>query len=75
MTVEESGKGQSLKASCRLLGYTRQAFYKQKRRVERKAILSIDMLTPAEAHATAGPLQRRWKNYYSANASFSQAMA
>lgn len=37
--------------------------------------LSIDMLTPAEAHATAGPLQKRWKNYYSANAFLSQAMA
>jgi transposase InsO family protein len=37
--------------------------------------LSIDMLTPADAHAAAGPLQRRWKNYYSANVSLSQAMA
>lgn len=37
--------------------------------------LSIDMLTPAEAHATTGPLQRRWKNYYSANNFLSQAMA
>lgn len=25
--------------------------------------LSIDMLTPAEAHAATGPLQKRWKNY------------
>lgn len=37
--------------------------------------LSIDMLTPAEAHAATGPLQRRWKNYYSANNFLSQAMA
>ena len=37
--------------------------------------LSIDMLTPAEAHVTAGPLQKRWKNYYSANVFLSQAMA
>lgn len=36
MTVEESGKGRSLNVSCRLLGYTRQAFYKSKHRVERK---------------------------------------
>ena len=37
--------------------------------------LSIDMLTPAEAHAKTGPLARRWKNYYSANNFLSQAMA
>ena len=37
--------------------------------------LSIDMLTPAEAHATSGPLTRRWKNYYSANNFLSQAAA
>ena len=37
--------------------------------------LSIDMLTPAEAHARSGPLTRRWKNYYSANNFLSQAMA
>jgi len=37
MFVTESGR-RSLKASCRLLGYTRQAFYKQKTRIERKAI-------------------------------------
>jgi len=38
MTVEESGKGRSLNTSCRLLGYTRQAYYKQKRRVEERAL-------------------------------------
>ena len=38
MTVEESGKGRSLKELCCLLGYTRQAYYKSKRRVERRAI-------------------------------------
>ncbi len=38
MTVEENGKGRSLKVLCRLLGYTRQAYYKQKRRVEERAI-------------------------------------
>ncbi len=27
--------------------------------------LSIDMLTPAEAHTRTGELKRRWKNYYS----------
>jgi len=27
--------------------------------------LSIDMLTPAEAHARSGELKRRWKNYFS----------
>ncbi len=27
--------------------------------------LSIDMLTPAEAHTRKGGLKRRWKNYYS----------
>ena len=37
MFVTESGR-RSLNASCRLLGYTRQAFYKQKLRIERKAI-------------------------------------
>jgi len=37
--------------------------------------LSIDMLTRAEAHHATGPLQRRWKNYYSANNFLSQAMA
>jgi len=37
--------------------------------------LSIDMLTPAVAHTTTGPLQRRWKSYYSANNFLSQAMA
>ena len=26
--------------------------------------LSVDMLTPAEAHARHGELKRRWKNYY-----------
>jgi putative transposase len=38
MMVEESGKGRSLEVSCRLLGYTRQAYYKQTRRVEERAI-------------------------------------
>jgi transposase InsO family protein len=38
MTVEESGKGRSLKTSCRLLGYTRQAYYKSKRSVEKRAL-------------------------------------
>jgi len=38
MTVEEGGKGRSLKASCQLLGYTRQAYYKQRRRVEERAV-------------------------------------
>lgn len=28
--------------------------------------LSIDMLTPAEAHTRTGELKRRWKNYYAA---------
>jgi transposase InsO family protein len=37
--------------------------------------LSIDMLTPAEAHAKTGPLTRRWKNYHSADKFLSQAMA
>jgi len=27
--------------------------------------LSIDMLTPAEAHNSEGPIKKRWKNYYS----------
>jgi len=26
--------------------------------------LSIDMLTPAEAHLSEGPIKKRWKNYY-----------
>lgn len=26
--------------------------------------LSVDMLTPAEAHAQSGPLTKRWKNYF-----------
>jgi putative transposase len=38
MTVEERGKGRRLRVLCRLLGYTRQAYYKQKRRVERRAM-------------------------------------
>lgn len=38
MMVTESGKGRSLKTTCRLLGYTRQAYYKQKRRVEQKVL-------------------------------------
>jgi len=38
MTVTQDGKGLGLRASCRLLGYTRQAYYKSKRRIERKAI-------------------------------------
>ncbi len=37
--------------------------------------LSIDLLTPAEAHAHNGVLKRRWKSYYPANNSLSQAMA
>jgi putative transposase len=37
--------------------------------------LSIDMLTPAEAHTRTGPLARRWKTYYSAGSFRSQAMA
>lgn len=37
--------------------------------------LSIDMLTPAEAHTRTGPLTKRWKNYYSADKFLSQAMA
>lgn len=37
--------------------------------------LSIDMLTPADAHNATGPLQRRWKNYFSATTIHSQAMA
>ena len=35
--VVESGRGRSLGEACRLLGYTRQAFYKGKRRVEKRA--------------------------------------
>ena len=38
MTVEERGKGLGLKTSCRLLGRTRQAYYKQRRRVEHRAM-------------------------------------
>jgi putative transposase len=38
MRVEESGKGRSLKVLCGLLGYTRQAYYKQRRRAERRAM-------------------------------------
>ena len=38
MIVEANGNGRSLKTSCRLLGYTRQAYYKSKRRVERRAL-------------------------------------
>ena len=26
--------------------------------------MSINMLTPEQAHETSGPLKRRWKNYY-----------
>lgn len=39
--------------------------------------LSIDMLTPAEAHERTGELKRRWKNYFSTarDASVAQAMA
>lgn len=39
--------------------------------------LSIDMLTPAEAHARTGSLKRRWKNYFSSSTSgpVAQAMA
>lgn len=37
--------------------------------------LSIDMLTPAEAHARTGPLTKRWKNYYPAKFFRSQASA
>ena len=40
MTVYESGKGRSLRVLCWLLGYTRQAYYKRKRRVEAAAIES-----------------------------------
>ncbi|MBK9163751.1 MAG: IS3 family transposase [Acidobacteria bacterium] len=35
--VVESGRGRSLGEACRLLGYTRQAYYKGKRRVEKRA--------------------------------------
>src|SRR5258706_15755354 len=38
MTVTQSGKGLGLKVLCQLLGYTRQAYYKSKRLVERRAI-------------------------------------
>lgn len=38
MTVVESGKGLSLKVLCGLLGYTRQAYYKQRRRHEERAV-------------------------------------
>lgn len=37
--------------------------------------LSVDLLTPAEAHNRTGMLRRRWKNYYSANNKPSQAVA
>lgn len=37
--------------------------------------LSVDMLTPAEAHLQKGSLKRHWKNYYSTNAHLSQASA
>ena len=37
--------------------------------------LSIDMLTPAQAHTKTGELKRRWKNYYSIKNGDSQAMA
>lgn len=36
--------------------------------------LSIDMLTPAEAHTRTGELKRRWKNYFSTRP-IAQAMA
>lgn len=36
--------------------------------------LSIDLLTPAEAHARTGELKRRWKNYFSTRP-IAQAMA
>ncbi|MBK9163750.1 MAG: hypothetical protein IPM21_07545 [Acidobacteria bacterium] len=36
--------------------------------------LSIDMLTPAEAHARTGEL-KRWKKYYPAKTFHSQAAA
>ncbi|WP_162428943.1 integrase core domain-containing protein [Pontibacter pudoricolor] len=29
--------------------------------------LSVDMLTPVEAHSREGDLKRHWKNYYTAN--------
>jgi len=38
MTVVERGKGRSLNVLCSLLGYTRQAYYKQRRRVEERAV-------------------------------------
>ncbi|MBK9164970.1 MAG: IS3 family transposase [Acidobacteria bacterium] len=37
--------------------------------------LSIDMLTPAEAHAKTGELKKRWKKYYPAKTFHSQAAA
>lgn len=37
--------------------------------------LSIDMLTPAEAHKRTGELKRRWKNYFSNKNAVSQAIA
>lgn len=37
--------------------------------------LSIDMLTPAEAHAKTGELKKRWKSYCPANNFLSQAAA
>lgn len=36
-TVVESGGKTGLRDTCRLLGYTRQAYYKSKRRVEKRA--------------------------------------
>ena len=38
MTVSEGGGGRGLNILCRLLGYTRQAYYKQRRRVEKRAV-------------------------------------
>lgn len=40
MIVKERGNGRSLKAICRLLGYTRQAYHKRRRREERSAAKS-----------------------------------
>ena len=40
MMVRQSGNGMSLKVICRLLGYTRQAYHKRRRREEREAIRS-----------------------------------
>ena len=38
MTVNERGGDRSLRVICRLLGYTRQAYHKRRRREEREAI-------------------------------------